>query len=346
MIKKIKLINFRNFADKKIEDLERENFIIAENGKWKTNILEAISLLSNNSITKLNFEDLVKMWENYFFIEIIDENDKSFSIYFSPEEKKKSFMINNKKTSSKSFFEQSYKSVVFSPSTMNMFYLSPSLRRDFLDYSLKSSFSEYDKLQKDYRKILKSRNNILKAINEWKAQKSEINFWDKEFILKASLIYKYRFKIIEFIQASIKNIEDCFLWKIQNIELNYISKVKKESVENDIKEYIEKNFERDLILQKTHIWPHLDDFEILVDQKNIIQFASRWEVKSVVIYLKLLEWLFIERNTKKRPIMIIDDLLSELDNFHKKLLLEKTKYYQSFISSINQIDSKKDSIIL
>lgn len=334
MIRELKLVNFRNFKEKEITNFEWENFIVWENWKWKTNILEAIARMTNNSITKLSFDDLIMLWEDYFFIEMKDEN-KSFSIYYSQKENKKSFMINNKKTSSKKFYEEAYTSVIFSPSTMNMFYLSPGLRRDFLDDTLKSSFPQYEKIQKDYKKILKSRNSILKAINEWKAEKDEIVFWNNQFIEKASNIYEYRFKLIDFLKSSIKNIEECFSWKIDNIELKYITKIEKENAKNDISNYLEKNFERDLILQKTHIWPHIDDFEILVDWKNIIQFASRWEVKSVIIYLKLLEGLFVERMTNKKPIMLIDDLLSELDNTHKDILLSKIKYYQTFITNIN-----------
>ena len=79
MIKELKLVNFRNFKEKIINNFEIENFIIWENWKWKTNILEALSQLWNNSITKLNLDDLVKMWEDYFFIEIKDEKDNNFS---------------------------------------------------------------------------------------------------------------------------------------------------------------------------------------------------------------------------------------------------------------------------
>jgi DNA replication and repair protein RecF len=98
--------------------------------------------------------------------------------------------------------------------------------------------------------------------------------------------------------------------------------------------------ERDIILQKTQIWPHIDDFEIRVDGINVTHYASRWEIKSIIIYLKLLEWLFIEKKTWKKPIMLIDDLLSELDDLHKNMLLKKIEYYQTFISSIYKIEFK------
>jgi DNA replication and repair protein RecF len=93
---------------------------------------------------------------------------------------------------------------------MNLMYLSPSLRRDFLDNILKNSFENYDKLLTNYKKILKHRNKTLKSINESKAKKEDIIFWDKQFIELSSEIYKYRFKIINFYKESIKTTLEYF----------------------------------------------------------------------------------------------------------------------------------------
>lgn len=334
MIKELKLINFRNFKEKIIDNFEIENFIIWENWKWKTNILEALSQLWNNSITKLNLDDLVALWEDYFFIEIKDEKENKYSFYYSKKEKKKNYMINNKKTSKKEFASIAHSCVIFSPIVMNMFYLSPSLRRDFLDETLKSSYNDYEKLLKDYKKILKSRNSILKAIWENKVKENEIDFWDNKFIEIASEIYKYRFKFINFLQESIINTKPYFSWKVENVVFEYKTKIEKENIKNSIKGYLNKNLKRDTILWKTHIWPHVDDFEIKTDWVSLIHYASRWETKSIIIYLKLLEGIFIEKKTWKKPILIIDDLLSELDIDHKNMLLKKINYYQTFITNI------------
>lgn len=340
MIKEIKLVNFRNFKEKKLENLEKENFIVWENWKGKTNLLEAISRIWNNSLTKLNFKDLVRLKKDYFFIEIINDKGEIFSLYYSSKEDKKSYMINNKKVSKRKFIETSYSCVIFSPITMNMLYLSPGLRRDFLDDTLKSSFSMYDKILKDYKKVLKSRNSTLKAINLWKANREDIKFWDEKFIELSIEIYSYRLKLVKFLEKSIVSIKEVFSIPVETIKFYYVSKIDRNDIKKSLKEYLETNFERDLILQKTNIWPHIDDFEILIDDRNISYFASRWEVKSIIIYLKLLEWLFIEKISSKKPIMIIDDFLSELDNEHKELLLKKMEYYQSFISTIFKTEEK------
>ncbi|MDD3145033.1 MAG: DNA replication and repair protein RecF [Candidatus Gracilibacteria bacterium] len=339
MIKELKLVNFRNFSEKIISNFEIENFIIGENGKGKTNILEAISQLGNNSITKLNLDDLVKMGEDYFFIEVKDDNENKYSFYYSKKDKKRNFLINNKKSTKKEFHQNTHSCVIFSPIMMNMIYLSPSLRRDFLDDTLKSSYSEYENLLKNYRKILKNRNSILKAIHEKRVSEKEIEFWDKKFIDVSSEIYNYRFKFINFLQESIVNTKEYFAGKVEKIEFIYKTKIDKENIAQSIKEYLEKNFKRDIILGKTHIGPHVDDFEIKTDDLSLIHFASRGETKSIIIYLKLLEGIFIEKKTNRKPILIIDDLLSELDENHKDMLLKKINYYQTFISNIYMQDN-------
>jgi len=336
MIQSIKLVNFRNFIQKDIIFDEKKNFIIWDNWRWKTNILEAISLLWNNSILWLNFDSLINTASEVFFIEITDKNKNKIWISYDKNTGKKKYIINWKSSTKKALKEISYKSVIFSPIIMNMMYLSPSLRRDFIDNILINSYPEYEKHLKEYKSIVKNRNKVLKNINEWKSSKTEITFWDDMFTKKAMIIYKYRFKLINYIKNDINKLLNIFWWKINDISFKYITKVNEENIEKSIKKYLEKNLERDIIIKKTNIWPHIDDFDIIIDEKSIINYASRWEVKSVLLWLKNFEIQFIEEKTQKKPILIIDDLLSELDYEHEELLLKNIDNYQTFISSIKE----------
>jgi DNA replication and repair protein RecF len=345
LISDVKLIHFRNFDQKKVSDLSEKNFIIWENGKWKTNILEALSLLWNNSMSHLHIDNLVEKWQNNFYIEYLDDQVGSVGISFDKEKKKKCYIINAKNVTKKKFVEITYKCVIFSPQWMNLFYLSPSLRRDFLDNILSNSFDEYSDLLKTYKKIVTSRNKLLKSIQEWKSHRDDINFWNTQFIRISEQIYSYRFPLIHYFQSHIDTSKEYFNWKVDNIKFEYNTKVNPNSISEDIKLYLDKNFERDIILWKTAIWPHVDDFHVLVDNISLIDFASRWETKSVIIWLKMLETVFIEKKTWKKPILLIDDLMSELDENHKKMLTKKIKYYQTFISSISQLEENNNIIL-
>lgn len=349
MIKKIKLVNFRNFQSWEFFFSENKNYIIWENGKWKTNILEALSLLTWNSITWISFENLVKSGENYFHIEMENFKESNMTIFFDNELNKKKYAINKKNTTKKKFREISLKSVIFSPVTMNIFHLGPSLRRDFLDNILLSSFPEYDKILKNYKISLLNRNKILKNISKNKSEISEINFWDDEFIKHCITVYEYRKKILDFLIEKTPDLIKSFDWKIKKLDFNYISKLdiinnldleenikSKLSLEKNIKKYLIENLQKDIILKTTSIWPHRDDFNLIINWNiSLENFASRWEIKTTILGLKNLEIQFIEEKTNRKPILIIDDLLSELDKKHKNIFLDSIFGYQTFISWIN-----------
>ena len=335
MILNLKLINFRNFTEKILINLEDKNFIVWKNWKWKTNILESIAILWNNSIIWIKLENLVKKWESFFYLEYENNNNDKIWFSFDKDTGKKTYFVNKKKVSKKKFKNFTHKVVVFTPIIMNLMYLSPNLRRDFLDNILSNSFLEYEILLKEYKKILKHRNKTLNNIFNNKSKKEEIFFWNEQFVEKAHNIYIYIFKLINFFINHINWAIEYFNNKVNNIEFIYKTKVTENNIKEDLIKYINENLDRDIILWKTVIWPHVDDFDILLDKTNLINFASRWETKSLIIWLKLLETVFLEKKTWKKPILIIDDLLSELDKEHKDMLIEKIKYYQTFITAIN-----------
>ncbi len=348
MLKKIKIINFRSIENMDLY-FEKTTNIIWKNWSGKTNILEAICYLFLNNYSSFKIEDILKIWEKNIYLEWIFENEnfKENKITFSYDLNldKKIITLNWKKTSKKDLFENILKISYFSPITMNLFFLWPKYRRDFLDTILKNVFLDYEKLLNDYEKVVKNRNKVLKNISEWNSKNDEINFWNEKFISLAKNIYKYRIILINFIKDNLNNYTEIFQNKIKNISLKYETKVDLENIENSIRNYLEGNFQRDLILQKTHIWPHLDDFNILVDEKNITNFASRWEIKSVIIILKLLEINFIKNHTNKNPIFLIDDFLSELDEEHANFILDKLSNLQIIFSSILATNKENINII-
>lgn len=356
MLKRLKLKNFRNFVDSEFFFSTDKNAIIWDNWKWKTNILEAIAILNWTNVSKIDFNNLVNRNSDVFFIEAESSSWDIFSISYDKNTNKKKYNINNKNSNKKSLSQISNKVVSFSPIIMNMMYLSPSLRRDFLDEVLSKTFENYKILMSDYKKILITRNKILKNIRNKKSTTSELVFWDNKFILKATKIYNYRFWITDFLKENTNDFTNYFQNKINKFDFNYCSKIenlkwdytkneKTEYIKNQIQNTLENNLEKDIILWTTNVWPHIDDFEIVIDDIQLTEFASRGEVKSVIIWLKLLEIKFIENYINKKPILLIDDLLSELDNNHKEILIDNIKNYQLFITSIINNYKKNTNII-
>ena len=337
MITSLKLIHFRNFNETVFDFTGEKNFIIWNNGQGKTNILEALALLWGNSIQNLWFEEMIAFWSNYFFIECCYDNGETRAISYDVKTNKKQYLLNKKPTTRQRYIAQSHSCCIFSPMIMNIMYLSPSLRRDFIDTILCSSYPEYGTLLRSYKTIVTSRNKLLQAVAEKKAQSSEIDFWDDKLTASAKSIYSYRNELMRFFQKNIGEAALYFWWKIKNISITYESKLDASDFSGSLKQYLKENRERDIIIGKTARGPHVDDFNIIIDDTlSLTHFASRWETKSVMLWLKLLETVFIEKKQGKKPILIIDDLLSELDTIHKDLFTEKIKYYQTIISSIEE----------
>lgn len=335
MIEKLLLKNFRNFSDSEFY-FQQKNFISGKNGMWKTNILEALSLFAS-PLLDIDFSMLLKKWEEVLYIEIVLIDGKKVSLSYDSITKKKKYSIQGKNTTKKKVLEIVPPMVSFHPLGMNLMYFWPSKRRDFLDHILSLTFPDYGKLIKKYKKIVTSRNKVLKNISEWKSKKSEIDFWNKHFLELACEIYKYRIPLIRFIQNHSQDLHKYFSWKIEQVQFQYISKIDIQFAKESIQEYLDKNLERDIILRKTYIWPHVDDFNIFLDNEPIAEFASRGEVKSTIIGLKFLEAEFIKQYTGIEPLFLVDDLLSELDDIHKDMIFENIGTAQNFITSIEEL---------
>ena len=337
MLESITLKNFRSISKNEFSFWEERTIIHWKNGSWKTTVLEAISLLSITPLSGTKLENLVSLEQENFFISA-KLNNKNMSFAYNKALKKKVYAIEWKNVTKKKFMSESLSITSFTPTTMNMFLLGPSKRRDFLDHILKSSFFQYDTELKKYEKVLKNRNAVLKSINKWNSPLSELEFWDKEFTTAAISIYRYRYVIVSYFQKNIKSLHKFMPEADIACEFFYKVSVDFKNIESSLSKSLVQNLERDIILWKTTTWPHLDDFSILIDKKELTEFASRWEMKSMIVWLKILEAEFIELKTENTPLLLIDDFMSELDLVHRELLLSCFSKYQTIITNIEEID--------
>jgi len=343
MLKNLKLYNFKNHLDIGL-DFWPINLIIGPNWSGKTNLLEAIYLLSNTySYLGFTHDKLLNyLWEN-FIISWELETDlwttKEIKITYDLNSLKTTFLYNLFKTTKPKFLNNSNISAVFlSPQEMNIMYLGPSGRRDFFDEVCLLWDISFYKIKNDYSKILRNRNKILKNIKEWISEKSDLKYWDEMFIKVATNYYLYRKKFIDFVTDNISQIE-ILLNNKYNLSFEYISKIDFDNVEESIKQYLDKNIDRDIILGHTYIWPHLDDFVFynhFWDKKYKTQeFLSRGENKSILIWLKFLQIEYLSQNRNNNILFLLDDIFSELDDEHISLVLWYARKYETFITAQN-----------
>lgn len=342
VIEKLLIKNFRNFQQREVSFWAWKNIIIWNNWHGKTNILEALALPVSPLIESKG-EYLVKKWESILHLNYQFSSGSS-SYSYDLNDKKKRFFLGKSLCTRPKFLETYPHVVSFHPLVMNMMYLSPSERRDFLDQTLIQSHSSYKKNLWEYKKVLLSRNRVLKNIFEKKSSPSELDFWNEKFIQSASSIYTSRKMLIDFLSTNISELEKYFFWKVQQVEFIYSLKIDIWNPKASLKSYIENNTQKEILARRTCVWPHLDDFDILLDWTPLIHFASRGEVKSSILALKFLESAFIQSSSDKKDILfLIDDLLSELDHEHRDMLWKHIWKRQCIVSSIedSEVDGTK-----
>lgn len=227
------------------------------------------------------------------------------------------------------------RAVLFTPMEMNILYLGPSLRRDFLDEAILLAHPEFAKVKREYTLALKNRNSLLKQIREWTSNRDTLSLWDSLFIERAQVYYKYRKNIIEHIENNVSSIEGLLEGKY-HLSFKYVAKIDFLDMESSMLKYLKENRERDIITGHTYIGPHLDDFQCVLSDGTVSHsYLSRGENKTILIGLKFILIKYIETSSKKETILLLDDLFSELDSDHITHLLSSVWNRQLFVTTQN-----------
>ena len=313
ILQSLSLSNFRNFKKLNLEFDPKVTILVGPNACGKTNILEAIYFLSlgktfrpGSDFEVVNFEydtayieAKIKAGQEEQILEVGIQ--KAFDL--SPSRKK--FSV-NKIGKLRSNFIGNLKVILFSPIDLEMVDNSPSVRRAHLDDFLSQTDRVYHRILSSYEKTVASRNRILKRIFEGKAKEDELEFWDRVQVRLADEITKKRAEFFEFLKNSKGKLDDfSWVWKSSKVDL---SKLKKER-------------KRDIICQATISGPHRDDFRFYLSDRDLSFFGSRGQQRMSVLNLKLLELKYLEEKTGQKPVLLLDDIFSELDEEHRRAIL-------------------------
>jgi len=335
----LSLQNFRNHISLAIDTNSEVVYIYGNNGLGKTNILEAIYLISTSKSLRSEYDkDLINHQKSFLrvkstFEQDLDKKDLEITI-----EKRNEFQnTSNKKTyinginKSLTVFAGNIKSVIFTPNDLEILTASPSNRRKYLD----SIFYQYSSLYKnsilDYTKSLKQRNKLLQMISETGVGRDQLPFWNHKLIIEGNNIQKEREKFFDYANLHKDQIiEDL---EIKNFSLKFDYR-KSEISEERLLKYASA----EVASQTTLVGPHKDDFEIFLNNYKISDFGSRGQQRMGILILKQLELNFLFEKTGFRPILLLDDIFSELDDKNKHAILKIIPNQQTFITSVDLID--------
>ena len=340
ILKTLRVQNFRTHSDFILEIGEKSTLISGANGSGKTSLLEAIYFsLQGTSFRSIDREILKNDGSNWFRIDLKDSEDNCRTITFNDavQKSKKQFIINGDKKARLSA-NLRVPVVLFEPDDLQLLSGSPTRRRNFLDRFLSQIFPSFQLAVLRYNKALKQRNNLLKRDN---FSQDEIFPWNLMLAEYGAEIISRRCDFLELLNSKIEETYAEISGVQDKIKIEYLGeKVSK----TEILAILSKNIERDKILGYTSFGPHKHDVQFIFNGKLAQNTASRGENRSLVLALKFIETDILADLTAKRPIILLDDVFSELDGERQKLLTKHFSKYQTIITSTNEIEVEECKI--
>lgn len=331
IIKSINLTNFRNHTTYHLECNQDTTLILGKNGCGKTSVLEAIYILTRGKSFRSTDPEIIKRGTPFYRIEIIYGNgEKSIATY---DGKNKTFLILDKK-SKRLPTKNKYPVVLFQPSDLNLVSGSPSRHRDYFDHIFGQISEEYSNHLSRYEKALHQRNELLKSES---VSESSLFSWNLLLAKYGSSICKSRIDLVDNINHTLNQTYHSIAKNQDKIMLKYQTEIKDIS-ESAYLQKLEQNFQKDLYLGHTTFGIHRDDFEFIFNGRPANGSASRGETRSIILALKFTEAKIMYEKLHQKPIVLLDDVFSELDESRRECLVSNFKDNQVIITSVEDIN--------
>jgi DNA replication and repair protein RecF len=320
----LKLQNFRNYSKIDFPFKEVVTVLTGENAQGKTNFLESIYLLATTKSAKADKdEELIQEGETHLRVEGevegIETVNLEVGMLLEDEKLSKKTRVNGIPRRAVDYC-LNLAVVFFTPENINLVTGSPSLRRYHLDQTLSQSDRSYKRTLTTYENIIVRKNKILKAIQEGFAKKDQLTYWTDQQILMGALLSQKRQEYFDFINQIEKKFG----------AFNYLYKPSLVTLER-----LEEYHEREIASGNSLIGPHRDDFGFFLENRDLSKYGSRGEQRTAVLDLKFSEVEFMENVLGQRPILLLDDIFSELDASHRQHVVDLAFQQQTVIASVD-----------
>jgi len=365
-LKKLELKNYRNYSYVNLNFDKNTILILGNNGNGKTNLLESIYYLSTGRSHRTYSQDEIIKWDSdYSIIKALIGSEKNNGIDHLIEielRKENNIKIRVDKIykRKKSDFISILPSVIFSPDDLKIVKSGPSDRRNFLDSILEKLDWKYYRQRLQYQKILIQRSSLIKSISgrSGAASNSTLEVWNDNIVRYGTDIIEKRYRLLAEFRDEFRSYVNSFFKGVE-VDLFYVFSwdrgdnldeytdyfnakcYKRENfIENNLKgifySKLIESLQKDLLYKTTTVGPHRDDFIILLNGKNIRSFGSQGQQRVASISLKLCELDILRKRIKKDPILLLDDVFSELDIERRKLLVKAVSdRFQTFVTTTN-----------
>ena len=331
IIKSLELDNFRNYGTLSINFDSGTNILYGDNAQGKTNILEAIYLSATTKSHKGSKDrDIIHFdaEEAHIRTYVVKDGLENRVDMHLRKNKSKGIAINGQKIKKAADLLGLLNVVFFSPEDLSIIKNGPSERRRFVDMELCQLDKLYLNDLNNYNKIVNQRNKLLKEISFNPGLKDTLFVWDSQLVSYGSKLIKRRKAFIAQLNEIIYEIHTKLSGGKEELRIVYEPDVLPE----DFEKKLEISQERDIRLKQTSIGPHRDDFSFMVGEIDIRKFGSQGQQRTAALSLKLSEIELVKKITKDTPLLLLDDVLSELDSNRQNYLLNSIGDIQTIIT--------------
>jgi len=330
MIQSIRLQNFRSYVDESFEFEPGVNIIVGPNTSGKTNLLEALMVLALGSSYRGSSSEMIGFNKPWARLDgHTPEGKRTVKLEAQGETVKKSFEINGVVFSRLSQ-PKTIPTVLFEPQHLQLLTGRPELRRDYLDNLLGQTTAGYLGLIRSYRRALLQRNNLLKKGPETKPQ---LFAWDIRLSELGGQIAGKRTELVADLDKQITKLYQKLSNGQAKVELRYISSCPPGNYSSKLLHKLETFVEQDYARGYTTHGPHRDDLGVIINGHDAQAMASRGEARTVVLALKILELKLLQEARGQKPLLLLDDVFSELDGARRRALTSWLEDYQTFITT-------------
>ena len=352
-VERLKLANFRNYENLDIKFDDKVNVFIGKNAQGKTNLLESIFYCCiGKSFKSIKDKDIIKWEKEEGRISLIVQKkyrDIKIDVNLS-KTRKKSILVNSLPIKKIGDLIGEINVVFFSPNELKLVKDSPDERRKFMDIDISQTNKRYFYLLSRYEKILGNRNKLLKTSENINYVKETVDIWDRVLIQTARKIAFERDKFVKAISPFTEKAQSYLSGGQEKVELFYkcgCQVLLDENFEKNMDKLLKKNLEKDFKLGYTSIGVHRDDIDIFLNGVEVKSFGSQGQQRTVALSLKLAELESMHEILGEYPILMLDDVFSELDKDRQTRLLKFAGRTQTFITCTDdkKIDGKIFEIV-
>ncbi|WDV45917.1 DNA replication/repair protein RecF [Clostridiaceae bacterium M8S5] len=349
----VKLINFRNYDELLVELNPKINIFVGDNAQGKTNLLESIYVSAcGKSFRTSKDKNLIKINKDQAYIGVkINRRYSNKKVEIKLDKNKiKRVKVNNYEVEKISALYNCLNTVIFSPEDLKLIKEGPQVRRNFLDEEISRLKPLYRHNIQKYNKILYQRNNLIKSIKKNRDKIDTLDIWDKQLMDLGTSIIITRLKFINKLSKISHSIHSKITGNKEKLKLSYYCCINnkisqtdifnsklKDSIINDYKIAIQNSIEADIEKGSTSIGPHRDDIDVIINNVNVRQFGSQGQQRTSALSLKLAEVELIKNEIGEYPVLLLDDVLSELDKSRRKHLISSFKDIQTIITTTDNI---------